>query len=71
MLKSREIHRKIRNIILQLEKDDKHPCISITTIVKASKNDARTVRLHLELLEEDGWGKFCDKDKQTFTTKNV
>ena len=37
-------------------------------IAKKANIDTRTTKLHLDLLEEDEFGLFCDSSKKTFST---
>lgn len=64
---SREIHKKVKKAVDGLSKDPSFLCINIENIAKKAKADTRTTKQHLDLLEEDGWGKFCDPKKKTFT----
>jgi len=66
---SREIHRRVKKAVENLSNDSFYMCINVETIAKKAKADARTTKLHLDLLEEDGFGKFCDRKKKTFTKK--
>lgn len=64
---SRDIHRRIKKTVEELSKDTAFVCTNVETIAKKAKVDTRTAKLHLDLLEEDGFGKFCDPKKKTFT----
>lgn len=70
-MNSRDIHKKIHTAVTILEKDSKYPSIPVTSISKLAKVDMRTVKLHLDLMDFDGVGCFCDAEKKTFTIKNV
>ena len=66
---SREIHRKVKKAVENLSKDSSFICINVEDIAKKAKVDTRTTKLHLDLLEEHSFGKFCDPKKKTFTKK--
>ena len=68
MTSGRLIHKKIKQALTILEKDSDSIALNIKTIAEKAKIDVRTVKYHLELLEEDNQGIFCDDEKQTFST---
>ena len=49
-----------------LAKDTQYVCLNVESIAEKAKVDARTAKLHLDLMEEYGIGKFCDPKKKTF-----
>ena len=63
-----EVHRKIKKAIMEIEKESSYPCHNVDVIAVKARTDTRTARKHLELLEDDGFGKFCDPKKKTFST---
>lgn len=65
---SRDIHRRVKKAVEEVSKDTTFACVNVETIAKKAEVDTRTVKLHLDLLEEDGLGKFCDPKKKTFST---
>ena len=65
---SRDIHKRVKKAVEELNKDTSFACTNVETIAKKAKVDTRTAKLHLDLLEEDGLGKFCDPKKKTFST---
>ena len=68
MISGRLIHRKIKQALAILEEDSNNITLNVKTIAKKAEIDVRTVKYHLELLEEDNQGIFCDDEKQTFST---
>jgi len=66
-MKSVEIHRKVKKSLAEIERDGSYMCYNIELIAKCAGTDVRTTKRHLALLEEDGFGKFCDPKKKTFT----
>lgn len=58
-----ELHREIRLAVDKLVKKDKAACILVTGIEKELGKDPRTVRFHLRLLEESGYGRFVSGGK--------
>ena len=67
-MRSVEIHRKVKNALSELEKDRAFVCNNIELIAEKAGTDTRTAKRHLALLEEDGFGKFCDPKKKTFSS---
>ena len=63
-----EVHRRIKKAIMEVEKESSYLCYNVEAIAERARTDTRTTRKHLELLEEDGFGKFCDPKKKTFST---
>ena len=58
-------------MLIDLQKEyQEYSGINIKLIADNIGIDQRTVRLHCELLEEDGIGKFCDPNKETFKLQN-
>jgi len=53
---------------MEVEKESSYLCYNVEAIAERARTDTRTTRKHLELLEEDGFGKFCDPKKKTFST---
>lgn len=66
-MRSVEIHRKVKKALVEVEKEGSYVCYNIELIAKHAGTDVRTTKRHLALLEEDGFGKFCDPKKKTFT----
>lgn len=64
---SREIHKRVRSAAEELSKDSQYVCINVESIAQKAKVDTRTAKLHLDLMEEYGVGKFCDPKKKTFS----
>ena len=64
---SREVHKKVRTALEDLSKDSKYVCINVESIAEKARVDVRTAKLHLDLMEEYGVGKFCDPKKRTFS----
>ncbi len=58
----------MKDALWELSKNNKYVCINVESISEKAKVDTRTAKLHLELLEEDGIGKFCDPKGKTFST---
>lgn len=58
----------MKDAIRELSKETQYMCINIESIAEKAGVDPRTAKLHLELLEEDGLGKFCDPKRKTFST---
>lgn len=65
---SREVHKKIKKAISNLERNSRYIALNVVTIAKKADVDVRTVKSHLSILEENGIGKFCDDGEKTFTT---
>ena len=65
-MRSVEIHRKVKNALAKVEKEGSYMCYNIELIAEHAGTDVRTTKRHLALLEEDGFGKFCDPKKKTF-----
>lgn len=63
---SRDIHKKVKKAAEELSKDTSFICVNVENIAKKAKVDTRTTKKHLDLLEEDGLGKFCDPKKKAF-----
>lgn len=64
---SREVHKKVKIALEEISKESEFPCINVELIAERAKVDARTAKLHLDLMEEYGVGKFCDPKKKTFS----
>lgn len=63
------LHREIKNTIVKMFNESEGvPCVLVSAVEKEVKKDPRTVRFHLKLLEEDGYGKFS-KDGKLFCPK--
>jgi uncharacterized protein YllA (UPF0747 family) len=72
MTTTREIHRRIKAAIAEIESENQFICTNVELIAEKAKVDVRTTKNHLELLEENNLGKFCDARKKTFSTaKNI
>ena len=65
-LSNLDVHKRIKKAVELVEKDNPYICSNIEMIAKAAKTDTRTAKKHLAILEEDGFGKFCDPKKKTF-----
>ncbi len=57
----------MRNALEEISRDNEFPCINVELIAERAKVDSRTAKLHLDLMEEYGVGKFCDPKKKTFS----
>lgn len=62
------IHREIRGAVDRLAEDGNLPCVLVSAVEKAVGKDKRTVKFHLELLEEANYGKL-DKNGKMFCLK--
>ena len=67
-MRSLDVHRRIKKAIMEIEKEGSHLCYNVEAIAERAGTDTRTSRTHLEMLQEDGFGKFCDPKKKTFST---
>ena len=57
------LHREIRSAIEKAAKKDEVSCVLVTAIEKELRKDPRTVRFHLRLMEETGYGHFAADGK--------
>jgi len=62
------LHRKIKHAIDRLGEKSDVPCILVSSVEKEVKKDPRTVKFHLKLLEEAGYGKLSE-DRKMFCPK--
>lgn len=66
-----KIHRKVRKAVDELSKETtSYRCINVENIAKRAKVDTRTAKVHLDLLQEHGYGTFCDPKRKTFSRKD-
>lgn len=66
--KEREIHRKIKNVLAELEQENTRISLHVKTIAKKTGISVRRALMHLEILEEDEKGVFCDDRRRTFSS---
>ena len=59
------LHQKIKEAIDDAVKKDSVPCVLVSSVEKEVGADPRTVKLHLKLLEQAGYGKLS-KDGKMF-----
>ncbi len=64
------LHREIRSVVERAAKKDEVSCVLVTAIEKELRKDPRTVRFHLRLLEESGYGHFA-ADGKLFCVKSA
>lgn len=67
-MSSVDVHKRIKKALHEIEKDSPYACHNIEVIAQKAGTDTRTAKNHLSLLEADGFGKFCDPKKKTFTS---
>lgn len=65
-MKTREVHRRVKKALAEIEEEENYVCVNVGTIAERADTDVRTAKRHLDLLEEDGLGKFCDPKGKTF-----
>jgi DNA-binding transcriptional ArsR family regulator len=58
-----DLHREIKSAVEKIAEKDEAPCVLVTVIEKELGKDPRTVRFHLRLLEESGYGRFASDGK--------
>lgn len=63
-----DVHKRVKKAVEELEKNNPYICTNVEIIAKAADTDTRTTKKHLAILEEDGFGKFCDPRKKTYTS---
>lgn len=63
-----EVHKRIKEAIIDSEKDNYYS-LNCETIAEKAKTDTRTAKKHLAILEYDGFGFFCDAKKKTYRRK--
>jgi len=51
-----------------MEGNSSFVCLNVEAIAKKAGTDTRTAKRHLDLLEEDGFGKYCDPKRKTFAS---
>ncbi len=63
-----ELHRRVKKALYEIEKNSKWACYNVEVIAERAKTDTRTTKKHLAILEENGFGNFCDPKGKTFTS---
>ena len=58
-----DLHREIKSTVDKIVEKDKAACVLVTAVEKELGKDPRTVRFHLRLLEESGYGRFVSNGK--------
>jgi predicted transcriptional regulator len=58
-----DLHRDVLSTIDKMAKKDDATCVLVRAVEKELGRDPRTVRLHLKLLEESGYGRFISNGK--------
>jgi hypothetical protein len=58
-----DLHRDIRSAVEKIVKKDGASCVLVTNLERELGKDPRTVRFHLRLLEESGYGRFASNGK--------
>ena len=53
-------HLRVKETIELIQKETKSNCVIVSELAKEMKMDPRTLRKHLEVMEIDGYGYFCD-----------
>lgn len=64
------LHREIKRAIDKLVEGSDVPCILVSAVEKEVRKDPRTIKFHLKLLEEAGYGRLS-KDSKMFCSKKV
>lgn len=67
----RAIHKKIKEAIFLLEKDSEFISLNVRTIAEKAGTSLPKTMVHLDIMEEDSLGIFCDDKKQTFSTSKM
>jgi hypothetical protein len=62
VVENREVRRKLKEIT----EKTKSGCVPVNLIAKELKKDPRTVRSHMQLIEDYGEGAFLDPGKKIF-----
>ena len=57
------LHREVRSAVDKIMKKDGASCVLVTALERELGKDPRTVRFHLRLLEESGYGRFASNGK--------
>jgi DNA-binding transcriptional ArsR family regulator len=57
------LFREIKSAVETTTKKEGESCVLVTAIEKTAGKDPRTVRLHLKILEESGYGHFASGGK--------
>jgi hypothetical protein len=58
-----KLHREVRSTVDKMAEKDGAACVLVRAVEKELRRDPRTVRLHLRLLEESGYGRFISNGK--------
>ena len=60
-----ELHRKIREAVEKVAGEEYVPCVLVSAVEKEVQKDPRTVKFHLQMFEEAGYGTLS-KDGKMF-----
>ena len=63
-----EVHKRVKKALFELEKNSTFVCTNVEGIAEKAGTDTRTAKRHLALLQEDGFGEFCDSKRKTFSS---
>lgn len=63
-------HDQIMKWLKKELKECECACIEVNGLAKSLGKDVRTIKSHLEIASQHGEGKFIDKKKNTFCTKD-
>jgi predicted transcriptional regulator len=64
-----ELHRNVRKAVDDVTRNSDVSCVSVSAIEKEVGKDPRTVKFHLKLLEEAGYGKLSNDGKMFCPTE--
>lgn len=62
-----DVHRKLKSALKKLHAEySQYEGFYIPKIATSAGTDTRTAKKHLEIFEENGFGRFLDPDKKVF-----